>query len=66
MVTPTTKTRQLRDETPTMLDAVRAEAPFASTLQASDSPSPDQVRVRSQATRRAQIRFHITPRRDHG
>jgi hypothetical protein len=44
MVIATTKTRHLGNETRDMFEAVRAEALFASTLQSSDSPSPDQVR----------------------
>ena len=44
MAIPTTKTRHLGNETRDMFEAVRAEALFASTLQSSDSPSPDQVR----------------------
>jgi hypothetical protein len=42
--TPTAKTSLAECEMPGTFEAVRAEALFASTLQPSGSPSPDQVR----------------------
>jgi hypothetical protein len=44
--------RRLRSETPSTFEAVRAEALFASTLQASESPGPEQVRRTVSATLR--------------
>jgi hypothetical protein len=44
MVCPTAKTRQRGRETRSTFESIRAEALFASTLQSSESPSPDQVR----------------------
>jgi hypothetical protein len=44
MTVPTTKARHSGDETLSTLGTIRAEALFASTLQPSESPSPDQVR----------------------
>ena len=52
MAIPTTKTRHLRNETRKMFEAVRAEALFASALQSSDTPSPEQVRCAITATMR--------------
>jgi len=51
------KTRHLGREMPNAFEAVRAEALFASTVQSSESPTPDQV-VRAVATtlRRLRIR----------
>ena len=40
----TVKARRPASETPSTFEAVRAEALFVSTLQSSQSPSPDQVR----------------------
>lgn len=44
MTSPTTTTRPLRHERRGTFEALRAEALFVSTLQSSDSPSPDQIR----------------------
>jgi hypothetical protein len=51
------ETRHLEGEPPTAFEAIRAKALFASTVQASESPGPDQV-VRAVATtlRRLRIR----------
>jgi hypothetical protein len=43
-MTVATKTRHRGQETLSALETIRAEALFASTLQPSESPSPDQVR----------------------
>jgi hypothetical protein len=52
MAIPTTKTRHLGHDMRDMFEAARAEALFASTLQPSESPSPDQVRHAVAATMR--------------
>lgn len=53
----TAETRHRTGELPTAFEAVRAKALFASTVQSSESPGPDQV-VRAVATtlRRLRIR----------
>ncbi|HEV7824055.1 MAG TPA: hypothetical protein VGP02_04050 [Mycobacteriales bacterium] len=46
------KARRSASEVPSAFEAVRAEALFASTLQSSESPRPDQVRRTVSATLR--------------
>jgi hypothetical protein len=52
MRVPIAKTRHRAHEKLTTFEAIRAEALFASTLQPSESPTPDQVRRAVAATLR--------------
>jgi hypothetical protein len=49
---PVPTARRSASEVPSTFEAVRAEALFASTLQSSESPGPDQVRRTVSATLR--------------